>query len=119
MTAKTTKAPNYTAEQVSEMTAAYVANATKETVKLLAEKFGKSEAAIRMKLVSLGVYKKAEREAKTADETGKPVKKNETADAIGKVLRLSDGETDSLAKANRTALLKIWKALCESKPIED
>ena len=116
MTAKTVKAPNYTAEQVSEMSAAYVANATKETVKMLAEKFGKSEAAVRMKLVNLGIYKKAEYTTKT----GEPVaKKDETADAIGKVLRLSEGETDSLTKANKTALLKIWKVLCESKPIED
>lgn len=115
MTAKTVKAPNYTAEQVSEMSAAYVANATKETVKALANKFGKSEAAIRMKLVNLGLYKKAERVTKT----GEPVqKKDEAAEAIGRILRLSDGEVDSLTKANKTALAKILKALCESKPIE-
>lgn len=117
MTAKTQtpKAANYTADQVAEMTAKYAANATRETVQALADAFGKSEAAIRMKLVNLGIYKKAERVTKT----GEPVqKKDETATAIGAILGLSEPDTDSLAKANKKALQAVFKALAESKPID-
>lgn len=114
MTAKTTKAPAYTPEMVETMKAEYLAASTAETVKALAEKFGKSVPQIRAKLVNLGVYKAKEYVTKTGE---KPAKKDDTATAIGNVLRLSDGETDSLAKANKTALLKIWKFICESKPI--
>lgn len=115
-TTKSVKAPAYTEEMVSVMKTEYTAASTAETVKALAERFGKSIPQIRAKLVNLGVYKAKEYTTKTGE---KPVKKDETADAIGKILRLSDGETDSLAKANKTALAKILKALCESKPIED
>lgn len=116
MTAKTTKAPAYTPEMVETMKAEYLAASTAETVKALAEKFGKSVPQIRAKLVNLGIYKAKEYVTKTGE---KPAKKDETADAIGRVLGLSDGETDSLAKANKTALLKIWKFVCESKPISE
>lgn len=116
MTAKTTKAPAYTPEMVETMKAEYMAASTAETVKALAEKFGKSVPQIRAKLVNLGIYKAKEYVTKTGE---KPAKKDETADAIGRVLGLSDGETDSLAKANKTALLKIWKFVCESKPISE
>lgn len=116
MTAKTNKAPAYTPEMVETMKAAYLAESTAETVKALAEKLGKSVPQIRAKLVNLGIYKAKEYVTKTGE---KPAKKDETADAIGRVLGLSDGETDSLAKANKTALLKIWKFVCESKPISE
>lgn len=39
------------------------------------------------------------------------------ADAIGPVLGLTEAETDSLTKANKTALEKIFKALAASKPL--
>lgn len=116
MTAKTTKAPAYTPEMVETMRAEYLANSTAETVAALAAQFQKSVPQIRAKLVNLGIYKAKEYVTKTGE---KPAKKDETADAIGRVLGLSDGETDSLAKANKTALLKIWKFVCESKPISD
>lgn len=113
--AKEAKAPNYTADQVAQMTAEYTANSTKETVKTLATAFGKTEAAIRMKLVNLGIYKKAE----YATKTGAAVqKKDETATAIGNILRLSEGDTDSLAKANKRALQAVFAALANSVPID-
>lgn len=115
MTAKTNKTVNYTPEMVETMKAEYLAASTAETVKALAEKFGKTVPQVRMKLVSLGIYKAKEYVSKTGE---KPAKKDETADAIGRVLGLSEGESDSLAKANKTALLKIWKYICESKPID-
>ena len=116
MTAKTTKAPAYTAEMVEIMKSEYAAASTAETVTALAERFGKSVRQIRAKLVNLGIYKAKEYTTKTGE---KPVSKDATADAIGRILLLSDGEVDSLAKANKSALNKVLKALCESKPVED
>jgi len=58
MTAKTTA---YTAEQTSELVAAYNASATPETVAIFAEKFGKTVKSIVAKLAREGVYKKAEK----------------------------------------------------------
>ena len=46
------------------------------------------------------------------------MKKDVTADAIGAILRLSENEIESLTKANKTALRKIFDALANSRPIE-
>ena len=110
----TVKAPNYTAEQTADLVNAYSEAPTRETVSMLAEKMGRSTASIIAKLTREGVYKKAERLTKT----GEPVeKKDETADAIGAVLRMTEGEITSLTKANKTALKKIWGALASSRPL--
>ena len=103
-TIKTVKAPNYTAEQVSQLVAGYIANPTRDTVNSFAEKFGKNVRSVIAKLTREGVYQAAKYETKKGE---KPVKKDETADAIGVFLNLSDAETDSLTKANKTALVKI------------
>lgn len=110
----TAKAPNYTAEQTAEMLAAYAQKATEETVTMLAEKFGKSARSIVAKLSREGVYQKKEYKTKTGE---KVEKKNETADAIGAILRLSENDTDSLTKCNKTALQAIFAALANSTPI--
>ena len=47
----------YTAEQTSEMVAAYVATPTAETVATFAEKFGKTVKSVVAKLAREGVYK--------------------------------------------------------------
>jgi len=53
-------------------------------------------------------------------KTGEAVeKKDQTADAIGAVLQLTEAETESLTKANKTALRKIFAALANSKPIAE
>ena len=104
----------YTVEQTLELVAAYQAQPTQETVSQFAEKFGKTVKSVIAKLSREGVYKKKEYVSKAGT---KPEKKDSVADAIGAVLGLSEGEIDSLAKANKTALQKIFKALAESKPI--
>lgn len=109
------KAVNYTAEQTAELVAAYVAAPTSETVEAFAAKLGKTARSIVAKLSREGVYKPKEYVSKTGE---KPVKKDAHADAIGAVLKLTEAETDSLTKANKTALAKIWQALAASKPIE-
>ena len=114
-TEKTVKAPNYTAEQTAEMVQKYLAAPTQETVAALAEAMGKTARSIVAKLSREGVYQPKEYKTKKGET---PVKKDAHADAIGKILFLSDGEVDSLTKANKTALEKIFKALANSKPIE-
>ena len=112
--ATTAKTVNYTDEQTAALRAAYVADPSEATVKAFAEKFGKSVRSIVAKLSREGVYKAKEYVSKTGE---KPVKKDAHADAIGAVLQLTEAETESLTKANKTALAKIFKALANSKPL--
>ncbi len=115
MAEKTAKPANYTAEQTAAIVAEYKAKPVQETVDALAVKFGKTARSIIAKLSREGVYQKKEYKTKT----GEPVaKKDDTAYAIGAVLKLTEAETDSLTKANKTALLKIWAMICESKPAD-
>lgn len=104
------KIANYTQEQTVQMVALYQ-NGT--TVEVLAETMGKSVRSIVAKLSREKVYV-----AKTyTTKTGEPaVKKDTVADAIGAVLQLTESETESLTKANKTALQKIFAALANSKP---
>jgi len=114
--AKTEKVVNYTDAQAAELKTAYVANPTKETVAAFAEKFGKTTRSIVAKLAKMEVYQKAEYVSKTGE---KPVKKDAHADAIGAVLKMTEPEIESLTKANKTALVKIFQALVNSKPLEN
>ena len=50
--------PNYTDAQVTEMSEAYSANPSMDTVLQLTESLGKGKASIISKLVSLGIYQK-------------------------------------------------------------
>lgn len=109
------KTVNYTDEQTAALRAAYVAAPTKETVDSFAEKFGKTARSIVAKLSREGVYKAAEYVSKTGE---KPVKKDTHADAIGAVLNLTEADTSSLAKANKTALVKVFTHLANSVPLE-
>ena len=110
----TEKTVNYTADQTAALVSAYVANPCDATVKMFAEEFGKTTRSIIAKLSREKVYVSKTYETKKGE---KPVKKDSMADAIGNILGLSEGETDSLAKANKTALAKIFEALATPKPI--
>jgi hypothetical protein len=111
MTAKV-KTVNYTPEQTEKAKADYLAGVTVEKI---AEALGKTARSVIAKLSKEGVYKAKVYVSKTGE---KPIKKDAHADAIGAVLKLSDGEIESLAKANKTALIKIFAALANSKPLE-
>lgn len=51
---------------------------------------------------------------------GQPaIKKENTAKMIGKMLNLADSDTESLEKANKSALEKISNAIAHSIPLED
>lgn len=117
----TEKTVNYTDAQVERLKLAYAAVAEKdydtrfETVKALAAEMGKNTKSIVAKLNSLKVYIPKQYVTKKGEA---PVKKSEWADAIGKILQLSEPEVDSLEKVNKGVLEKIVKALANSKPIE-
>ena len=109
MTAKTVTV-NYTPEQTAQMVADYAAGMSTAQ---LAEKMGKTVRSIVAKLSREKVYQKKEYVTKTGE---KAVKKDAHADAIGAVLKLTEAEIESLTKANKTALVKIFAALANSVP---
>lgn len=106
------KAVNYTPEQTRELVSAYEAAETNEArgevVAAFSETLGKSVASIRQKLVREGVYQKKEYVSKNG---AKPEAKEAIVDAIAKSLGVEAEVADSLAKANKTILLKIREAL--------
>lgn len=111
MTATTVKTVNYTPEQTEKMVADYSAGVTVEAIAL---EMGKTVRSIVAKLSREKVYKAKEYKTKTGE---KVQKKDETADAIGAVLKMTEAEIESLTKANKTALVKIFAALANSVPL--
>ena len=99
------KVVNYTPEQTVAMLAAY-ANGT--TTEAIAESMGKTVRSVVAKLSREGVYRKKEYVSKTGE---RPVRKDATAEEIGQMVGLAEGEVDSLTKANKGALLKILAML--------
>lgn len=98
MTTKTAKTVNWTPETTAKLVAAYGKGET--PLKELAAMFGKSEAAVRGKLVSEKVYV-----AKTKPETASKASKVEYVEAI-RILTGLKG-LDSLANANMADLQKL------------
>ena len=105
------KIVNYTPEMTAQMVQDYKGGVS---VEVIAESLGKTVRSVVAKLSREGVYQKKEYVSKTGE---KPVKKDAHADAIGAILGLSEGEVDSLTKANKSALAKIFSALANSRPI--
>lgn len=105
------KTVNYTPEMTAEMVADYKGGVS---VEMIAQNLGKTVRSVVAKLSREGVYQKKEYVSKTGE---KPVKKDTHADAIGAILLMTEAETESLTKANKTALVKIFNALANSKPI--
>lgn len=98
MTAKTV---NYTPEQTTKMVADYQAGAT---VEMLAQEMGKTVRSVVAKLSREKVYNAKSYVSKSGDA---PIKKDVHADFIGQALGLGENDTESLTKANKTALAKI------------
>ena len=96
-----TKTVNYTQEQTQQMIADYQAGVSTQQI---AEALGKSVRSIVAKLSREGVYQKKTYTTKTGEAV---VKKDAWADYIGQALGLTEADTDSLTKANKTALAKI------------
>lgn len=98
MTAKTV---NYTPEMTAKMVADYTAGIS---VEMIAEGMGKTVRSVVAKLSREKVYKAKEYKTKTGET---PIKKDAHADFIGDALGLTEADTESLTKANKTALAKI------------
>jgi TRAP-type C4-dicarboxylate transport system substrate-binding protein len=92
-----------TARAVEVYESAQSDEARKEAVKALAKEFGRSEASVRMKLVSKKVYVKPEK----ASGSKARVRKAELVTQIAKALQIDEIELDSLEKATRKALEKV------------
>lgn len=102
MTAKTV---NYSPEMTAKMTADYAAGITVEAIAL---ELGKTVRSVTAKLSREKVYVAKAYVSKTGEAV---VKKDTVADAIGAKLGFTEAETDSLTKANKTALQKIFAAM--------
>ena len=111
MAEKQTKTVNYTDAQTATAKEMYAKGATVDSI---AAAIGKTPKSITAKLVREGVYKKAEKKVEGAGRTLKTA----TADAIGKVLKLSESDTASLVGCTKKTLDAIFSALANSKPIE-
>ena len=109
--ATTAKAVNYTPEQTAKMVSDYKDGIAVETI---AETLGKTVRSVVAKLSREGVYQAKSYTTKSGEAV---VKKDMVADSIGLILRLTEAETESLTKANKTALSKIFAALANSKPV--
>ncbi len=108
----TAKPVNYTPEQTAQVVADYTNGVT---VEMIAQNLGKSVRSVVAKLSREKVYVAKTYVSKTGE---KPVRKDAHADAIGAVLLLTEAETESLTKANKTALEKIFQALAQSRPMD-
>lgn len=109
-TSKAVKAVNYTNEQTAQLVEKYNAG---EGVELLAEFFGKSTRSIVAKLSREGVYKAKEYKTKNGET---PEAKDLLAEKICKAANLPIDQADSIAKANKQALIGILAALNRTLP---
>jgi len=98
MTETVQRAKNYSDEMVAEMHSLYEANPTRETVEILAEKFGKSVRSIIAKLSREGIYVSQPRVTKTGEPV---VRKSELVAQIEEGLGI---EVPSLVKASKADL---------------
>ena len=112
--AKAEKVANYTPEQETILRDGY--SSGNYTVEQLGELVGKTARSVVAKLSRMGIYKKKAYVTKNGEA---PVKKDTQADTIGRILGLSEADTDSLTKANKTALKAIMTALANSKPAHE
>lgn len=99
------KTVNYTPEQTASLLEMYAAGTT---VAAIAEAVGKSVRSVTAKLSREGVYQKQTYKTKTGEAV---VKKDSLADQLAEIVGLTEAETESLTKANKTALNKILAKL--------
>ena len=101
MTETVQRAKNYSDEMVTEMHSLYEANPTRETVEILAEKFGKSVRSIIAKLSREGIYVSQPRVTKT----GEPVVRK--AELVAQINAHFDADLPTLVKASKADLQKL------------
>lgn len=106
------KDTNYTKEQEIDMIARYNAAESDSdraaVVEAIASELGRKVASVRSKLVSLGVYKKAERKTKTGERIES---KDSIVEDIAEMVGVDSESFESLAKANKTVLKALRTSL--------
>lgn len=104
----TDKVVNYTDEQVATLVEAYKAvegyEAEQGVVEVYAAEFGKTKGSIVAKLSSVGVYNPKAKAAKAKVVA----KKDAIVDLIAAQVGVDAESFDSLAKANKTVLAKLY-----------
>ena len=104
------KVLNYTPEQTAAMIVEYVANPTKATVAVIAEKFGKTMRSVVAKLSREKVYQKKVYEAKDGTKSeSKAVIVAEIAVKLG----VSAEDVGSLESATKAALKLVSEGLSQ------
>lgn len=98
---------NYTVEMVAEMVKAYENMPTIETVRELAERFGKSEKSVIAKLAREGIYRKQVR----LNKAGELAVRKETL--VAKISELVGENVESLEKASKQDLIAVLNALAK------
>ena len=95
------RAKNYTDEMVAQMTEAYVANPTRETVEALATEMGKTVRSVIAKLSREGVYVAQPKVTKT----GEPVVRK--AELVAQINAHFETALPTLVKASKADLQKL------------
>jgi hypothetical protein len=96
---------NYSKEMIDQMTAAYEAAPTRETVDALSESLNKPVRSVISKLSALGIYQRQERVAKT----GKPIVKKEVF--VAEVQERLGAEFPSMEKMTKADLERLVSVL--------
>lgn len=103
---------SYSDELTKEIVDEYVANPTRETVDVIAERIGKSARSVIAKLAAAGVYQTPKRTTKTGEPI---VKKEQLVEEIGKWLGI---EVPTLAKTGKLDLKRLHRAIADHLEIE-
>jgi hypothetical protein len=96
---------NYSEEMINQMTTAYEAAPTRETVDALSESLNKPVRSVISKLSALGIYQRQERVAKT----GKPIVKKEVF--VAEVQERLGAEFPSMEKMTKADLERLVSVL--------
>ena len=104
----TVRPKNYTDEMVAQMTEAYTANPTRDTVDALANQFGKSVRSVIAKLSREGVYQKTEYLTKAGE---KPVTKQELVEKVAEILAVDYQALAGLEKSPKSSLKLLEETL--------
>ena len=101
---------NYSREMTEDMVGQYQAAPNRQTVAILANKYGKSEKSIIGKLSKEGVYNRAVYVTILGE---KPVTKAELVEDIEKYFGLMSGDLNGLEKAPKNVLKILKEELCD------
>ena len=99
---------NYSEAEIAVLTAGYTGTSNATEVPALAKQLGKSDASVRAKLSSMGLYVKAE---KTKAAKGGKTTKADMAVFIGSKCNMNEVEVEALTKTTMAVLDKLAKTL--------